>query len=433
MTNEPKKTHLGWINQPPVAHQPQDPRHYPQPYSYEVSQQSYEHAVAAAAAASSPSASSPSAPSAPPTVVQPDAAQQAYAHYYHYQQQLQQQHYQQQYQQQQYPQQHYPQPQPPPYEANPQPYAQDYNAQWQAHHQAQHAHAHAQQQQQQQQQLAHYPSANAYNFFGNAAVAAQQANATEPAADKKKAKAPKQRPIAAADATSGRSPRVRFIRLTYLHLLFAILGFAGLLALFMGPLADLFKPFVTFATDGNWQWGVVLASFMAVSWVADYWASHATSRITQYLGLALYVVAEAIIFVPLLAIVEWKTKAILAQGGEPPNIIRDSAFITLGIFFALTLSVFISRKDFSFLRSGLVMASGAALSLIAMSLIFGFSLGLVFSFAMVLLAAGYILYQTSQVLAHYHPNQYVAAALALFSSVALMFWYVIRIVMKMRE
>ena len=92
-----------------------------------------------------------------------------------------------------------------------------------------------------------------------------------------------------------------------------------------------------------------------------------------------------------------------------------------------------SNKDFSFLRSGLVTASGAALSLIGMSLVFGFNLGLVFSVGMVLLAAGYVLYHTSQVLAHYDPRQHVAAALALFSSVALMFWYVIRIFLRARQ
>jgi FtsH-binding integral membrane protein len=79
------------------------------------------------------------------------------------------------------------------------------------------------------------------------------------------------------------------------------------------------------------------------------------------------------------------------------------------------------------------MASGAALMLIVLSLAFGFNLGLAFSIGMVLLAAGYILYQTSQVLAHYDTQQHVAASLALFSSVALMFWYVIRIFMRMRS
>jgi len=85
------------------------------------------------------------------------------------------------------------------------------------------------------------------------------------------------------------------------------------------------------------------------------------------------------------------------------------------------------------MRSGLVMLSAAALMLVVLSLVFGFNLGIVFSIAMVVLAAGYILYQTSQVLAHYDPRQHVAAALALFSSIALMFWYVIRIFMRMRQ
>jgi FtsH-binding integral membrane protein len=238
------------------------------------------------------------------------------------------------------------------------------------------------------------------------------------------------------DATPGASQRIRFIRLTYLHLLAAILAFAGVLYLFMtnGTLvAKVSVPLIKFALGGRWNWAVVLVVFMTVSWGADYWASHARSRAVQYAGLAFYVLAEALIFVPLLAIVEWKTQALLARGGQEPHIVRDAAFVTIGIFTALTASVFFSRKDFSFLRSGLVMASGAALSLIAMSLVFGFNLGLVFSVAMVLLAAGYVLYQTSQVLAHYDPRQHVAAALALFSSVALMFWYVIRIFMRARD
>ncbi|HEX4422271.1 MAG TPA: Bax inhibitor-1 family protein [Kofleriaceae bacterium] len=237
-------------------------------------------------------------------------------------------------------------------------------------------------------------------------------------------------------AETGSARRLRFIKLTYLHLFGAILVFAGLLRLFMTNevlYAKVSAPLITFALGGRWNWGVVLAAFMAASWVADYWAGHAASRVTQYAGLLFYVLAEALIFVPLLAIVEWKTAAILARGGAEPHILRDAAFVTLGIFTMLTLSVVISRKDFSFLRGGLATAGGAALSLIVLSLMFGFNLGLLFSVAMVLLAAGYVLYQTSQVLAHYHPGQHVAAALALFSSVALMFWYVIRIFLRARQ
>jgi FtsH-binding integral membrane protein len=245
-----------------------------------------------------------------------------------------------------------------------------------------------------------------------------------------------QRPIPHANATMGAAHRVRFIRLTYLHLLGAVLVFAGLLYLLMKNetlYMNVSIPFINFALGGRWNWGVVLAAFMAVSWVADYWASHARSRGMQYVGLGIYVVAEALIFVPLLAIVAVKTAAILAKGGGNPNILRDSAFVTLAIFGALTTSVFFSKKDFSFLRSGLVVGSSAALMLIVLSLAFGFNLGLVFSIAMVVLAAGYILYQTSQILAHYNPEQYVAASLALFSSVALMFWYIIRIFLRARD
>jgi FtsH-binding integral membrane protein len=238
------------------------------------------------------------------------------------------------------------------------------------------------------------------------------------------------------EATGGVSDRARFIRLTYLHLLLAILAFGGLMYLLMTQellVTRVSAPLVAFALGGRAHWAIVLVAFMAVSWVADHWASSASSRAMQYAGLAFYVVAEALIFVPLLAIVEWKTRAILAQGGTEPHIVRDAAIVTLGLFTALTASVWLSRKDFSFLRSGLAIASGAALSLIAVSLVFGFSFGLVFSVAMVLLAGAYILYQTSQVLAHYDPRQHVAAALALFSSVALMFWYVIRILLRARD
>ena len=172
---------------------------------------------------------------------------------------------------------------------------------------------------------------------------------------------------------------------------------------------------------------------MAVSWVADYFASHTRSRALQYLGLLLYVIAEALIFLPLLFLAELQAAEYLAKTGKEAHIIRDAAFLTLGIFGALTASVFFSKKDFSYLRGALAMASAAAMVLIVLSILGGFNLGIVFSVAMVILAAGYVLYYTSQVFAHYDPESYVGAALALFSSIALMFWYVIRILMRLRE
>jgi FtsH-binding integral membrane protein len=240
--------------------------------------------------------------------------------------------------------------------------------------------------------------------------------------------------IAGAVATADGDARRDFVKKTYKTLFVAILVFGGLLWSFMNipPLRALLEPFVSFALGGRWNWGVVLAAFVGASIIAERF-THTKSRKAQYFGLGLYVLAESIIFVPLLAIVEWKTASIVANGGGEPNIVRDAAIMTLAVFGMLTASVVFSKKDFSFLRSALFVASGAAMALIVLSLMFGFNLGLVFSGAMVLLAGGYILYHTSQVLAHHHPEAHVAAALELFSSIALMFWYMIRIFMRARD
>ena len=74
-----------------------------------------------------------------------------------------------------------------------------------------------------------------------------------------------------------------------------------------------------------------------------------------------------------------------------------------------------------------------SLSLIVCAVIFGFNLGLVFSAAMVLLASGAILYDTSRIMNHYSTDQHVAASLQLFASVALLFWYVLRILMSLNR
>ena len=162
-----------------------------------------------------------------------------------------------------------------------------------------------------------------------------------------------------------------------------------------------------------------LALFMGVSTVASRWAQSATSIHKQYLGLGVYVVAEAIIFVPLLYI------AINYSG---PEVVPTAALITAVVFGGLTGFVLITKKDFSFLRGFVVVGGFLALGIIGAGLLFGFSLGTWFAAAMVLFASGAILYETSNVLRVYRPGQHVAAALGLFASVALLFWYVLSLV-----
>jgi FtsH-binding integral membrane protein len=141
----------------------------------------------------------------------------------------------------------------------------------------------------------------------------------------------------------------------------------------------------------------------------------------QYLGLGLYVVAEAVIFLPLLY---------LATRLTDPSVIPTAGILTLALFGGLTASVFVTKKDYSFLRPILAMSTFIILGIIVASVLMGFSLGMLFSFVMVGLASAYILYDTSNVLLHYRTNQHVGAALELFASVALLFWYILRIVMS---
>ncbi len=219
----------------------------------------------------------------------------------------------------------------------------------------------------------------------------------------------------AADALP--EERASFIRKTYVHLAGALAAFALIEALLMmsgigGMIAQ------TVFLGGRVSWFIVLAVFMGVSTVANNWANSPTSKGMQYLGLGLYTVAEAIIFVPLLFIVSHYSGS---------DVIVKAGIVTLGLFLGITAVVFLTRKDFSFLGPILSIAGFVALGFIAVNLIFGFSIGNIFAFLMVAFAGGSILYQTSNVLHKYSPNQHVAASLSLFSSVALLFWYILQI------
>lgn len=230
----------------------------------------------------------------------------------------------------------------------------------------------------------------------------------------------------AADAAA--EERATFIRKTYLHLAAAV----GAFVLIEYAIFSLVAPATLMNTVGwalsGWNWAIVLGAFMLVSWIANSWASNATSLPMQYGGLSLYVVAEALIFVPLLLVA--KTHA--------PSAIPAAALMTGVIFGGLTLTVFITKADFSFLRMFLVIGGLGALGFILCSIFFMKGpgnplIGIIFSGAMVVLASGYILYSTSGVLHHYRTTQYVAAALALFASVALLFWYILQIFLLSRD
>ena len=112
------------------------------------------------------------------------------------------------------------------------------------------------------------------------------------------------------------------------------------------------------------------------------------------------------------------------------QLAAQAGLVTLAVFAGLTLVVAVTGKNFSFLGPFLAVCTFAALGLIVASLIFGFTLGIVFIVAMVVLASGYILYSTSRVMHEYREDQHVAAALELFAAVALLFWYILQLFMR---
>lgn len=212
--------------------------------------------------------------------------------------------------------------------------------------------------------------------------------------------------------------RSQFIRRTYMHLLGAILAFAGLEYWFFStPYAE---TLAVFMLDKSWL--AVLGAFIVVSWIASHVAHRVESKGAQYMALAGFVVAEAIIFVPMFFI------ALVVA----PEIIEIAVAVTLGAFAALTAVAMLSGRDFSFLRSFLMWGGVIALGTIVMGLLIGFHLGTWFSMAMIGFAGASILYDTSKILRTYPEDRYIAAALELFASVALMLWYVLRLFLSRR-
>lgn len=211
----------------------------------------------------------------------------------------------------------------------------------------------------------------------------------------------------------GVDTRAGFITRTYVHLLGAIVGFTLFeIFLFQSGLAASIAE-----TLLGTSWLLVLGGFMIVGWLSSRVAATVESLPAQYAALAAYVVAEAIIFVPLLYIAQ----------SVAPGVIQSAAAVTLIGFAGLTAVVMITKRDFSFMRSFLLWGGVVALVLVVAGSLFGFQLGTYFSVAMIAFAGVAILYDTSNVLHHYPENRAVAAALQLFASVALMFWYVLRL------
>jgi FtsH-binding integral membrane protein len=209
--------------------------------------------------------------------------------------------------------------------------------------------------------------------------------------------------------------RSAFIWKCYAHVVGAILAFAAIeVYLFQSGIAErIAMPMLS-------NWWMVLGAFILAGWGASHVAHRVQSIQAQYAAFAAFIVVEALIFAPMLYI----------AAAMSPDLIDSAVGVTVLGSVGLIAVAMITRKDFSFLRGLLVWGGILALVGIFASFIFGFEMGTWFSVAMIGFAGAAVLYDTSNIMHHYPADKYVAASMGLFASIALMFWYILRLFMS---
>ena len=224
------------------------------------------------------------------------------------------------------------------------------------------------------------------------------------------------------------SERAAFFRRTYGLVAIGFAAFAAVLAICClgfdrqeGIAFALFSGlFSMMRSLGGWSILLVMLAFWGATTVAQSLAFNRASRSSQYAGLGLYVVLEALIFIPLIGYV------ILSTKGNASTVLVPAGIVTGGMIAGLTALVFMTNLDFSFLKVAIILGSFAALAIVLVGAIAGLSLGAWFSIAMIVLMATVILYQTNEIKNTLETDQHVAAAFILFSSFVTLLFYVIR-------
>jgi hypothetical protein len=228
------------------------------------------------------------------------------------------------------------------------------------------------------------------------------------------------RPVATLDDVA----RGEFITRVYQHLLVAIGAFIAIEALLIN--LGIAEAMWDFVAGNSAAWLLLLGGFMVVNWLATTAAHDVLEPSRQYAGLFGMAAAEALIFAPFL-------HYFFEVEPNGSSTVVAAAIITAAGFAGLTAVAFVTRRDLSFLRPMLLWGGVCALVLIGAALLFGLDLGVWFSVAMIALAGGSILYQTQTILRRYPSEAYVGAAVQLFASVMMLFWYVLRLLGQLRN
>ena len=170
------------------------------------------------------------------------------------------------------------------------------------------------------------------------------------------------------------------------------------------------------------SWLLILGGFMLVSWLANSLAYRAGGEAAQWGGLVLLVAANALVFAPLLLIAELQVPGVVVQAGQ---------YAVVG-FVGLSVIAVRSARDFTWLSAALRWVGLLAIAAIVLSVLTGAVLGTWFSLAMIGFAGAAILHDTQTILRTTPVGRETAAAMQLFSGVALLFWYLVRFLAERR-
>lgn len=234
-----------------------------------------------------------------------------------------------------------------------------------------------------------------------------------------------------AAAYAPESARVGFIRRTYMHLAGSVAALVVIEALLLQSLkTDVGRQFLQSWFGNPISLLFVLGFFLVGGLLARYMARAHMPPAVKYLGLALYTAIEAIFLLPILYV---------ATTRYGMGIVNQAAVLTLVTFGGLTLTVVLTKKDFSFLGYGLYLAAALLLGIVIVAIVmplFGgpaVGLGTWYSYLVIALAAGFILYDTSNILYHYGTDEHVGASLNLLADVVLLFWHILRVLILSRD
>jgi modulator of FtsH protease len=196
----------------------------------------------------------------------------------------------------------------------------------------------------------------------------------------------------AAQATL--AERLSFVRKVYALFFAAILFGIGGVALGLS-----FPPLLRFAFEHP--------IIMLVVMIAGVFGAQAVRHVRglNLVALFAFTALTGVVISPLIAVI----------GQINPGSILTAGVLTVGIFGGLTAYVFITKRDFSFMRGmltvGLIVVILAGLLSFFMA---SGALGFAVSAAALLLFSGFVLYDTSNIIHHYPTNEYVAGALSLY-------------------